>query len=174
MAYRMQMAVPEVTDLTNEPKHILDMYGPDVTTPGTYAYNCLARQKTGRKGCSFYPALPLGWDHHGRLTGGITRATQQTDQPSAALVKDLKQRGLLDDTLIRWGGEFGRTSFSQGRLTQEDFGRDHLPNAYSIWMAGGGIKPACNMAKQMILPITLCAIKFYARLPGNTVIPAGN
>ncbi|MGN6439733.1 MAG: DUF1501 domain-containing protein [Agriterribacter sp.] len=141
MAYRMQMAVPEITDLSKEPQHILDMYGPDVKVPGSYAYNCLLARKLAEKDVRFIQLYHLGWDHHGRLTSGITRATQQTDQPSAALVKDLKQRGLLDDTLIVWGGEFGRTSFSQGRLTREDFGRDHLPNAYSIWMAGGGIKP---------------------------------
>ncbi|MGN6492836.1 MAG: DUF1501 domain-containing protein [Agriterribacter sp.] len=141
MAYRMQMAVPEITDLSNEPQHVLDMYGPDVKVPGSYAYNCLLARKLTEKDVRFIQLYHLGWDHHGRLTSGITRATQQTDQPSAALVKDLKQRGLLDDTLIIWGGEFGRTSFSQGRLTREDFGRDHLPNAYSIWMAGGGIKP---------------------------------
>lgn len=141
MAYRMQMAVPEITDLSKEPQHILDMYGPDVKVPGSYAYNCLLARKLAEKDVRFIQLYHLGWDHHGRLTSGITRATQLTDQPSAALVKDLKQRGLLDDTLIVWGGEFGRTSFSQGRLTREDFGRDHLPNAYSIWMAGGGIKP---------------------------------
>lgn len=141
MAYRMQMAVPEVTDISNEPKHILEMYGADVTIPGTYAYNCLLARKLAEKDVRFVQLYHLGWDHHGKLTSGITRATHQTDQASAALVKDLKQRGLLDDTLVIWGGEFGRTSFSQGRLTREDFGRDHLPNAYSIWMAGAGIKP---------------------------------
>ncbi len=141
MAYRMQMEVPEVTDLSNEPEHILEMYGPDVKTPGTYAYNCLLARRLAEKDVRFIQLYHLGWDHHGHLTGGITRATKQTDQASAALVKDLKQRGLLDDTLVIWGGEFGRTSFSQGKLTREAFGRDHLPNAYSIWMAGGGIKP---------------------------------
>lgn len=141
MAYRMQMAVPEITDLSNEPQHILDMYGPDVKVPGSYAYNCLLARKLAEKDVRFIQLYHLGWDHHGRLTSGITKATRQTDQPSAALVKDLKQRGLLDDTLIIWGGEFGRTSFSQGSLTREGFGRDHLPNAYSIWMAGGGIRP---------------------------------
>jgi len=141
MAYRMQMAVPEITDLSNEPQHILDMYGPDVKTPGSFAYNCLMARRLAEKDVRFVQLYHLGWDHHGRLTAGITRATHQTDQASAALVKDLKQRGLLDDTLVVWGGEFGRTSFSQGKLTREDFGRDHLPSAYSIWMAGGGIRP---------------------------------
>lgn len=141
MAYRMQMAVPEITDLSNEPEHILEMYGPDVKTPGTYAYNCLMARRLAEKDIRFIQLYHLGWDHHGHITSGITRATKQTDQASAALVKDLKQRGLLDDTLVIWGGEFGRTSFSQGKLTREQFGRDHLPNAYSIWMAGAGIKP---------------------------------
>ncbi len=140
MAYRMQMAVPEITDLSNEPQHILDMYGPDVKTPGSFAYNCLMARRLAEKDVRFVQLYHLGWDHHGRLFSGITKATKQTDQASAALVKDLKQRGLLDDTLVVWGGEFGRTSFCQGKLTKEEFGRDHLPGAYSIWMAGGGIK----------------------------------
>lgn len=140
MAYRMQMAVPEIADLSNEPQHILDMYGPDVKTPGSYAYNCLMARRLAEKDVRFIQLYHLGWDHHGGLYKGIRRATQQTDQASAALVKDLKQRGLLDDTLVVWGGEFGRTSFCQGKLTQDDFGRDHHPGAYSIWMAGGGVK----------------------------------
>jgi len=140
MAYRMQMAVPEIADLSNEPQHILDMYGPDVKTPGSYAYNCLMARRLAEKDVRFIQLYHLGWDHHGRLSSGIRKATHQTDQASAALVKDLKQRGLLDDTLVVWGGEFGRTSFCQGKLTQEEFGRDHHPGAYSIWMAGGGIK----------------------------------
>lgn len=141
MAYRMQLAVPEITDISNEPASILEMYGPDVTTPGTFAYNCLLARRLAEKDVRFIQLYHLGWDHHGRLASGIRRATQQTDQPSAALVKDLKQRGLLDETLVVWGGEFGRTSFCQGKLTPEDFGRDHHPGAYSIWMAGGGVKP---------------------------------
>lgn len=141
MAYRMQMAVPEISDLSNEPQHILDMYGPDVTTPGSFAYNCLMARRLAEKDVRFVQLYHLGWDHHGSIYSGIRKATQQTDQASAALVKDLKQRGLLDDTLVVWGGEFGRTSFCQGKLTQEHFGRDHHPGAYSIWMAGGGIKP---------------------------------
>ena len=140
MAYRMQMAVPEIADLSNEPDHILDMYGPDVRTPGTYAYNCLMARRLAEKDVRFIQLYHLGWDHHGNLASGIRRATQQTDQASAALVKDLKQRGLLDDTLVVWGGEFGRTSFCQGKLTPTEFGRDHHPRAYSIWMAGGGLR----------------------------------
>ncbi len=138
VAYRMQMAVPEITDLSNEPAHILDMYGPDVRVPGSYAYNCLMARRLAEKDVRFIQLYHLGWDHHGGLHAGIRKATRQTDQASAALVKDLKQRGLLDDTLVVWGGEFGRTSFCQGTLTEEAFGRDHHPTAYSIWMAGGG------------------------------------
>jgi len=141
MAYRMQMAIPEITDLSNEPQYILDMYGPDVKVPGSFAYNCLLARRLAEKDVRFTQLYHLGWDHHAGLYNGIRRATSQTDQASAALVKDLKQRGLLDDTLVIWGGEFGRTSFCQGKLTQESFGRDHHPGAYSIWMAGGGIRP---------------------------------
>ncbi|MFP5042338.1 DUF1501 domain-containing protein [Parasediminibacterium sp. JCM 36343] len=140
MAYRMQMAVPEITDLSNEPQHILDMYGPDVKVPGSFAHNCLLARRLAEKDVRFIQLYHLGWDHHSFLTSGIRKATAQTDQASAALVKDLKQRGLLDDTLVVWGGEFGRTSFCQGKLTPEAFGRDHHPAAYSIWMAGGGVK----------------------------------
>ena len=141
MAYRMQMAIPEITDLSNEPQHILDMYGPDVLVPGTFAHNCILARRLAEKDVRFVQLYHLGWDHHGAIASGIRRATKQTDQASAALVKDLKQRGLLDDTLVVWGGEFGRTSFSQGVLTPEGFGRDHHPGCYSIWMAGGGVKP---------------------------------
>jgi hypothetical protein len=140
MAYKMQMAIPSITDLSDEPQHILDMYGPDVMTPGTFAHNCIMARRLAEKDVRFVQLYHLGWDHHGSLASGIKRATSLTDQPSAALVKDLKQRGLLDDTLVVWGGEFGRTSFSQGKLTPEGFGRDHHPGCYSIWMAGGGVK----------------------------------
>jgi hypothetical protein len=141
MAYKMQMAIPSVTDLSDEPQHILDMYGPDVKIPGTFAHNCIMARRLAEKDVRFVQLYHLGWDHHGALASGIKRATSMTDQASAALVKDLKQRGLLDDTLVIWGGEFGRTSFSQGKLTPEGFGRDHHPGAYSMWMAGGGTKP---------------------------------
>lgn len=141
MAYKMQMAIPSVTDLSDEPQHILDMYGPDVKIPGTFAHNCIMARRLAEKDVRFVQLYHLGWDHHGSLASGIKRATTMTDQASAALVKDLKQRGLLEDTLVIWGGEFGRTSFSQGKLTPEGFGRDHHPGAYSMWMAGGGTKP---------------------------------
>jgi hypothetical protein len=140
MAYRMQMAIPSITDLSDEPQHILDMYGEDVLKPGTFAHNCIIARRLAERDVRFVQLYHLGWDHHGGLQGGIRRATKQTDQASAALVKDLKQRGLLDDTLVVWGGEFGRTSFCQGKLTPESFGRDHHPGAYSMWMAGGGTK----------------------------------
>jgi hypothetical protein len=141
MAYRMQLAIPDIADLSNEPQHILDMYGDDVLVPGSFAHNCIMARRLAEKDVRFIQLYHLGWDHHGALASGIKRATKQTDQASAALVKDLKQRGLLDDTLVIWGGEFGRTSFSQGKLTPEGFGRDHHPGAYSIWMAGGGVQP---------------------------------
>lgn len=141
MAYRMQMAIPSITDLSDEPQHILDMYGEDVLKPGTFAHNCIIARRLAERDVRFVQLYHLGWDHHGGLYSGIRRATKQTDQASAALVKDLKQRGLLDDTLVIWGGEFGRTSFSQGVLTPERFGRDHHPGCYTIWMAGGGVKP---------------------------------
>ena len=141
MAYRMQLAIPDLADLSNEPQHILDMYGDDVLVPGSFAHNCIMARRLAEKDVRFIQLYHLGWDHHGALASGIKRATKQTDQASAALVKDLKQRGLLDDTLVIWGGEFGRTSFSQGKLTPEGFGRDHHPAAYSIWMAGGGVQP---------------------------------
>ena len=141
MAYRMQLAIPDIADLSNEPQHILDMYGEDVLVPGSFAHNCIMARRLAEKDVRFIQLYHLGWDHHGALASGIKRATKQTDQASAALVIDLKQRGLLDDTLVIWGGEFGRTSFSQGKLTPEGFGRDHHPGAYSIWMAGGGVKP---------------------------------
>lgn len=140
MAYRMQMAIPSITDLSDEPKHILDMYGDDVLTPGTFAHNCIIARRLAEKDVRFIQLYHLGWDHHGALASGIRKATRQTDQASAALVKDLKQRGLLDDTLVLWGGEFGRTSFSQGKLTPEEFGRDHHPGCYTVWMAGGGVR----------------------------------
>lgn len=140
MAYRMQMAIPSITDLSDEPQHILDMYGEDVLKPGTFAHNCIIARRLAERDVRFVQLYHLGWDHHGAIASGIRRATKQTDQASAALVKDLKQRGLLDDTLVIWGGEFGRTSFSQGVLTPEGFGRDHHPGCYSIWMAGGGVK----------------------------------
>ena len=141
MAYRMQMNVPEVVDISGEPDYIFDLYGPDASTPGTYAYNCILARKLAEQDVRFIQLYHMGWDQHGNLPSGIKRQAGQTDQPTAALITDLKQRGLLDDTLVIWGGEFGRTSFSQGRLTEKNYGRDHHPGCYTMWMAGGGIRP---------------------------------
>jgi hypothetical protein len=140
MAYRMQTSVPEVTDLSKEPPHILDLYGPDVRTPGTFAANCLLARRLAERGVRFIQLYHQGWDQHGDLPRQIRVQARDTDQPAAALLKDLKQRGLLDDTLVIWGGEFGRTSYSQGKLTKDNYGRDHHPRCFTIWLAGGGVK----------------------------------
>jgi hypothetical protein len=141
MAYRMQASVPELVDLSNEPQHILDMYGPEVKKPGTYARNCLMARRLAERGVRFIQLMHVGWDSHRNLVREITMQSEDTDQPSAALVKDLKQRGLLEDTLVVWAGEFGRTVYSQGELDDPTAGRDHHPRCFTIWMAGGGVKP---------------------------------
>lgn len=140
MAFRMQTSVPEATDLSGETDATFEMYGPDSRTPGTFAANCLLARRLAERGVRFIQLYHQGWDHHGGLPAGIRAQCQETDQASAALVKDLKQRGLLDDTLVIWGGEFGRTSYSQGTLTATDYGRDHHPRCFTIWLAGGGVK----------------------------------
>jgi hypothetical protein len=141
MAYRMQTSVPEVTDISDEPAHILDMYGPDSRDPGTYAANCLLARRLLEKGVRFVQLYHQGWDQHNYLNGSISSQCKKTDQPTAALIKDLKRRGLLEDTLVIWGGEFGRTVYSQGKLTGESYGRDHHPRCFTMWMAGAGVKP---------------------------------
>jgi hypothetical protein len=141
MAYRMQTSVPELADISKESKEVLDMYGPEVTQPGTYAYNCLLARRMAERGVRFTQVFLRGWDHHGGLPGSIRQLAKAADQPSAALIKDLKQRGMLDDTLVIWGGEFGRTIYSQGELTATNYGRDHHPRCFTMWMAGGGVKP---------------------------------
>jgi hypothetical protein len=141
MAYRMQTAVPELTDLSKEPDHIVKMYGPDCLIPGTYAANCLLARKLSESGVRFVQLYHQGWDQHGNLTGEMPLQAQDVDRASAALIMDLKQRGLLDETLVIWGGEFGRTNYCQGDLSDKNYGRDHHPRAYTIWMAGGGVKP---------------------------------
>ena len=141
MAYRMQTAVPETMDLSKEPDDIVKLYGPDCLVPGTYAANCLLARKLSENGVRFVQLYHQGWDQHGNLPVEIASQAKDVDQASAALVTDLKQRGLLDETLVIWGGEFGRTNYSQGKLTQDNYGRDHHPRCFSIWMAGGGIKP---------------------------------
>lgn len=144
MAYRMQTAVPELTDLSKEPDHIIKMYGPDCLVPGTYAANCLLARKLSEAGVRFVQLYHQGWDQHGNLPLEMPGQAKDTDRSSAALVMDLKQRGLLDETLVIWGGEFGRTNYCQGELTKDNYGRDHHPRCYSIWMAGGGIKPGTS------------------------------
>jgi hypothetical protein len=141
MAYRMQSSVPEVTDLSKEPDSVFALYGEDARKPGTFAANCLLARRLAERGVRFIQLYHQGWDQHGNLPAAIRVQCRETDQASAALVLDLKQRGLLDDTLVIWGGEFGRTSYSQGKLTRSDYGRDHHPRCFTVWMAGGGIKP---------------------------------
>jgi hypothetical protein len=141
MAYRMQTSVPELTDLTKEPESTFELYGPDARKPGTFAANCLLARRLAERGVRFIQLFHRGWDQHQKLPENIRLQCRATDQPSAALVADLKQRGLLDDTLVVWGGEFGRTVYCQGTLTETDYGRDHHPRCFTIWMAGGGIKP---------------------------------
>jgi hypothetical protein len=140
MAYRMQTSVPEVTDFSGEPKHVLDLYGPDVRTPGTFAANCLLARRLAERGVRFIQLYHQGWDQHGDLPRAIRGQARETDQPAAALLKDLRRRGLLDDTLVIWGGEFGRTSYSQGKLTKDNYGRDHHPRCFTVWLAGAGVK----------------------------------
>lgn len=140
LAYRMQTSVPEITDISKEPESTFALYGEEARKPGTFAANCLLARRLAEKGVRFIQLYHQGWDHHGGLPGGVRAQSQRTDQASAALVQDLKMRGLLDDTLVIWGGEFGRTSYSQGKLTQNDYGRDHHPRCFSLWMAGAGVK----------------------------------
>jgi hypothetical protein len=140
LAYRLQTSIPEVTDLSKEPESVLSLYGPDAKKPGTFAANCLLGRRLLERGVRFVQLYHQGWDHHGGLPGAIRGQCQDTDQPAAALVQDLKQRGMLDDTLVIWGGEFGRTSYSQGKLTPGNYGRDHHPRCFTMWMAGGGVK----------------------------------
>jgi hypothetical protein len=140
MAFRMQTSVPDAVDLNTEPDHVYKLYGEEARIPGTYAANCLLARRLAERDVKFIQLYHMGWDQHGNLPKDIKRQSMGTDQASAALVTDLKQRGLLDDTLVIWGGEFGRTSFSQGRLTKNNFGRDHHPGCFSIWMAGAGVK----------------------------------
>jgi len=140
MAFRMQASVPDLTDTSKEPKNVLEMYGPEVTKPGTYAANCLLARRLAERDVRFIQLFHMGWDHHGGLPNAIKGQCKDTDQPTAALIKDLKQRGLLEDTLIVWGGEFGRTIYSQGTLTESNYGRDHHPRCFTMLMAGAGVK----------------------------------
>ncbi len=140
MAFRMQSSIPEVTDLSKESEATFEMYGKDSRNPGTYAANCLLARKLLENEVKFVQIYHQGWDHHLFLPNGIRRKCKETDQATAALLKDLKQRGLLEDTLVIWGGEFGRTTYSQGKLTQDNYGRDHHPRCFTMWLAGAGVK----------------------------------
>lgn len=141
MSYRMQSAVPELTDLSKESDTTIKLYGPDCLVPGTYAANCLLARKLSESGVRFVQLYHQGWDTHGNLASDMRMQAEDVDRASAGLIKDLKQRGLLDETLVIWGGEFGRTNYCQGKIDTENYGRDHHPKCFSIWMAGGGIKP---------------------------------
>ncbi len=145
LAYRMQTSVPELTDISDEPQHVLDLYGPDVAKPGTYAANCLLARRLAERGVRFVQLFHRGWDQHNNLPEQIRGQCRDTDQPTAALVRDLKQRGLLEDTLLIWGGEFGRTVYCQGKLTAENYGRDHHPRCFTVWLTGGGIRRGVNL-----------------------------
>jgi hypothetical protein len=147
MAYRMQTSVPELMDLSKEPEHVFEMYGPDARKPGTYAANCLLARRLAERGVRFIQLYKRGWDQHNDLPRDLALQCKSVDQPSAALIQDLKQRGLLDDTLVLWGGEFGRTVYCQGKLTETNYGRDHHPRCFAVWMAGGGIKRGITMGE---------------------------
>ena len=144
LAYRMQMSVPDLLDFSDEPKHVLEMYGPDVAKQGKYAYNCLIARRLAERGVRFIQLFHQGWDQHNNIPEQLPKQCRDTDQATAALVADLKQRGMLEDTLIIWGGEFGRTIYSQGKLTDKLYGRDHHPSCFTMWMAGGGIRGGTN------------------------------
>jgi hypothetical protein len=140
MAYKMQQSVPEAMNVKEEPEHVYKLYGEDAKIPGTFAANCLQARRLAERDVKFIQLYHTGWDHHGNLPSNIKKQAKATDQATAGLIKDLKQRGLLEDTLVIWGGEFGRTSFSQGRLTKDNYGRDHHPGCFTMWMAGAGVK----------------------------------
>ena len=147
MAFRMQASVPELSDISNEPKSVLDLYGPDVLRPGSFARNCLLARRFAERGVRHVQLFHAGWDQHQNLPTQLAIQCRDTDQPSAGLVKDLKRLGLLEDTLVVWGGEFGRTVFVQGDPNAKAFGRDHHPRCFTIWMAGGGIKPGVSFGE---------------------------
>jgi uncharacterized protein (DUF1501 family) len=147
MAFRMQTSVPEVTDMSQEPEHIFELYGPDSRTPGTFAANCLLARKLAERDVRFIQLFHRGWDQHDNLPTGLADQCVATDQACAALITDLKQRGMLEDTLVVWGGEFGRTSYSQGALTANNYGRDHHPRCFTMWMAGAGVKPGLSFGE---------------------------
>jgi hypothetical protein len=141
MAFRMQASVPDVIDVSKEPRETFDLYGEDARTPGTFAANCLLARRLAERNVRFIQLYHPGWDQHGNLPGAIRRQCKDVDRACYGLITDLKRRGMLDDTLVVWGGEFGRTNYSQGKLTATDYGRDHHPRCFTVWMAGGGVKP---------------------------------
>lgn len=147
LAFRMQKSVPELIDISDEPKHVLERYGPDCEKPGTFAANCLLARRLVQRGVRFVQLYHRGWDQHTNLPRDIRKQALATDQPSAGLVQDLADLGMLDDTLVIWGGEFGRTVYCQGKLTADNYGRDHHPRCFTVWMAGGGIKPGVTIGK---------------------------
>src|SRR5579872_2988976 len=147
MAFRMQTSIPELTDLSKEPAHTFELYGEDAKTPGTFAANALLARRLAERGVRFIQLFHRDWDHHGNLPKDLPKRCKEVDQASAALIQDLKQRGMLDDTLVIWGGEFGRTVYCQGRLTATDYGRDHHPRCFTMWLAGGGIKPGITLGE---------------------------
>jgi len=147
MAFRMQTSVPELLDISSESQATLDLYGPEVKVPGSYAANCLLARRLAERDVRFVQLFHMGWDHHGGLPNAIRGQCKDTDQPTTALIKDLKQRGLLEDTLIVWGGEFGRTIYSQGAITANNYGRDHHPRCFTTLMAGAGIKPGLTFGE---------------------------
>jgi len=147
MAFRMQTSVPELTDLSKEPARTFELYGPDSRKPGTFAANCLMARRLAERGVRFIQLYHRAWDHHTELPKGARTACRETDQACAGLIKDLKERGLLDDTLVIWGGEFGRTVYCQGKLTADDYGRDHHPRCFTVWLAGGGVKPGISIGE---------------------------
>lgn len=147
MAFRMQASVPELTDVEGEPQEVLDLYGPEVKKPGSYAANCLLARRLAERDVRFIQLFHQGWDHHGGLPKALKGQCSDTDHPTAGLLTDLKQRGMLEDTLLVWGGEFGRTTYCQGKLTRENYGRDHHPKCFSMWMAGAGIKKGITIGK---------------------------
>ena len=144
LAFRMQMSVPGLLDFSDEPEHVLQMYGPDVHRQGSYAFNCLIARRLAERGVRYIQLFHQGWDSHNNLPVQVRKQCKDTDQASAALIRDLRQRGMLDETLVVWGGEFGRTIYSQGKLTAKNFGRDHHPSCFTMWMAGGGIRGGMN------------------------------
>ncbi len=147
MAYRMQSSVPELTDLSSEPERTFERYGPDSRKPGTYAANCVLARRLAERGVRFIQLFHRGWDQHSHCPSQLRGQCRDTDQPSAALIEDLKERGMLEDTLVVWGGEFGRTVYSQGHLTADDYGRDHHPRCFTVWLAGGGVRPGMSFGE---------------------------